>query len=381
VFVLLAMVATKAFADDDYDRALADAERASATPEYSAALRGVEAALQKYRGDYALTLTRARLELRLMRFEKAEQSYRTALAISDGATAARLGLGWALLHQHACSDALREFAAVLAETDNAAARSGMAACQPESGLHGSAWLTAGGALFQDHPWKRRFGDASAGLTLQPNATLSLGLAYHFLSVTPTDRRVAEVDQHELYLQAGAATGPLRVLGHAAMVWSADPRTDGSAHAGLSGRYLKLGSSLEEIAVEVTASRYPDLWVGRLATAWRFAFGSWSITPGIGVTKLEQELLAALSLSLGKSFGALATWVSGKYGPEYRAAYLSQFALLNSEDRSVWSISAGLRASLGAGWSLLAGYFLLHMRTPDGLAARMHLMNVGAVYSF
>jgi hypothetical protein len=100
-----------------------------------------------------------------------------------------------------------------------------------------------------------------------------------------------------------------------------------------------------------------------------------------VTKFSKEILAAISLSLRKSLGALSLWVSGKYGPEYRAAYLSQFALLNSEDRSIWSISAGLRASLDASWSLLASYFFLNMRTPDRLSARMHLMNVGVVYSF
>jgi opacity protein-like surface antigen len=110
-------------------------------------------------------------------------------------------------------------------------------------------------------------------------------------------------------------------------------------------------------------------------------GSWSVTPGVSVTKLRQETLSAFSLSLAKSFGALSLWVSGKYGPEYRAAYLSQFALLNSEDRSVWSLSAGLRAALNEGWSLVVGYLFLNMRTPDSLAARMHLVNVSVVYSF
>lgn len=375
------MAATQAFADDDYYRALAGAERADATADYARALRGIELALQKYPGDYQLTLSRARLELRLMRLDEAEQSFRTAVAISDGAIAARLGLGWALLQQHNCSEALQEFAAVLAQADNAAARRGIEACQPSAGAHGSAWLSAGGALFQDHPWKRRFGDVSAGLTMQPSAALSLGLAYHFLRVTPTDRRVAELDQHELYAQAGASAGVLRVLGHAAMVWSADPRTDGSAHAGLSARYLSVGHALEEISLELIASRYPDLWIGRLGTTLRLVMGTWSVTPGVSLTKVQQEILSAFSVSLAKSFGALSLWASGKIGPEYRAAYLSQFALLNSEDRSVWSLGAGIRASLDSGWSSIVGYLFLNMRTPDSLAARMHLLNVSVVYSF
>lgn len=375
------MVSNQAFADDDYYRALAAAERASAAADYTRALRGIEHALQKYRGDYQLTLLRAQLELRLMRFAEAEQSFRDAIAISDGAIDARLGLGWTLLQQRACGQALREFEAVLAQSDSPAAHRGIAACQPSAGMHGSAWLSGGGALFHDHPWKRRFGDVSAGLTLQPRAALSLGLAYHFLRVTPTDRRVAEVDQHELYMQAGVTAGWLRVLGHAAMVWSADPRSDGSAHGGLSARYSSFGQVLEEISLELTASRYPDLWVGRLGTTLRFVMGTWSVTPGVSLTKLQQETLAAFSLSLAKSFGALSLWASGKYGPEYRAAYLSQFALLNSEDRSVWSLGAGLRAALDSGWALVVGYLFLNMRTPDSLAARMHLLNVSVVLSF
>ncbi|HET8939361.1 MAG TPA: hypothetical protein VFN67_38210 [Polyangiales bacterium] len=375
------MVTTGAFADDDYYRALAAAERASATADSARALREIEHALQKYRGDYQLTLTRAQLELRLMRLAEAEQSFRAAAQISGGAVAARVGLGWTLVQQHACSEALQEFAAVLAQSDDPAARRGIAACQPRAGMHGSAWLSAGGALFHDHPWKRRFADASAGLSLQPSTAMSLGLAYHFLRVTPTDRRVAEVDQQELYMQAGAATGAVRVLGHAAMVWSADPRTDGSAHGGLSARYLSLGQALEEFSLELTASRYPEMWIGRLGTSLRVVMGTWSITPGVSLTKLQQEILSAFSVSLGKSFGALSLWASGKYGPEYRAAYLSQFALLNSEDRSVWSLSAGLLASLDAGWSLVVGYLFLNMRTPDNLEARMHLLNVSVVYSF
>lgn len=375
------MVTHQAFADDDYYRALEDAERASAAADYTRALRSVEHALQKYHGDYQLTLTRAQLELRLMRIAEAERSFRAAIAMSDGAAAARLGLGWTLVQQHACGEALREFEAVLAQSDDPAARRGIEACQSSAGMHGSAWLSAGGALFHDHPWKRRFGDASAGLALQPSAALSLGLAYHFLRVTPTDRRVAEVDQHELYMQAGAAAGGLRVLGHAAMVWSADPRTDGSAHAGLSARYFSLGQALEEISLELIASRYPDSWIGRLGTTLRLVMGTWSVTPGVSLTKVRQELLTAFSLSLAKSFGALTLWASGKYGFEYRAAYLSQFALLNSEDRSVWSLGAGSRASLDGGWALVFGYLFLNMRTPDSLASRMHLLNVSVVYSF
>lgn len=381
LLILFTLVASRAFADEDYFRALAEAEHATATEQFASGLRVVETALQMYPGDYELTLTRGNLELRAMRYRAAEHSFRSAVAISDGAVAARLGLGWALLHQHACALALPELQKVLDREDHPAARSGIARCQPQHGLHGSAWLSVGGALFREHPWKRRFADLSAGLTLQKNSVLTFGLAYHFLKVTATDRRVAELDQHELYVQAGAASESFLLLGHAAMVWSADPRSDGSVHAGLSARYSSSGDGLAEISGELTVSRYPDLWISRAASAWRFALGSWSITPGIAVMKHLADYLTAASLTLGKSFAALSLWVSGKYGPEYRAAFLSQFALLNSEDRSVWSIGAGLRAALTERLALLANYFFLVMRTPDKLPASMHLINVGAAISF
>jgi len=380
VLILITFVTSRALADDDYYRALAYAERATATAQLAPALRVVEAALQKYPGDYELTLARGNLELRSMRYRAAEQSFRSAVAISDGSIAARLGLGWALLHQHACAQALIEFENVLARADHPSARSGLAQCKAQVNPYGSAWFTVGGALFQEHPWKRRYGDFSAGLTLQKSG-VTFGLAYHQLHLTATDRRVADVDQRELYMQVGAATQSLLLLGHAAMVWSADPRSDGSVHAGLSVRYSSVEQLLSEISAELTVSRYPDLWIGRAASAWRFAWKSWAVTPSIGVTKHLLEYLTAASVTLGKSFGALSLWVSCKYGPEYRAAFLSQFALLNSEDRSVWSLSAGLRAALTDELALLANYFFLVMRTPDLLPARMQLMNVGAAFSF
>lgn len=381
LWILITFVSSRAFADEDYFQALAYAERATAPGELAAALRVVETALRKYRGDYELTLTRGNLELRAMRYRAAEHSFRSAIAISDGSVAARLGLGWALVHQHACDEAVRELEQVLARQDHPAARSGIAQCHPQADLHGTAWVTVGGALYRDHPWKRRFTDVTAGVALQKGRLLTFALAHHYVHVTASDRRVAGVDQHELYAQAGISANSWLVLGHAAMVWSADPRSDGSVHAGLSARYASIGQLLTEVSAELTVSGYPDVWIGRAASAWQFTVGSWSITPGVGVTKHLLDYLTAVSLTLSKRFGVLSLWVSGKYGPEYRAAFLSQFALLNSEDRSVWSVSAGLRAMLPAGLALLAGYLFLGMRTPDMLPASMHLINVGTAVSF
>ena len=377
VCLVAILATTTAFADDDYYQTLELAERANAAQAYAAALQRVEAALHNYRGDYQLTLMRARLQLRLMHYRDAEQSYRNAVAISDGAIDARLGLGWSLLQQGKCAAAVHE----LERLDHPLAHRGIEQCQMGSAVHGSLWISGGGATFVDHPWKRRYGDATAGMTLQPNAGLTFALAYHFLRAAATDRRVAGIDQHELYLQAGLVSGALMLQMHGATVWSADPTTDGSTHAGLSGRYLALGNVLEESALEVAISRYPDLWVGRVAVSGRLAFGTWSLTPGISILRVREETLTAGSLSLSKTFGVLTLWVTGKLGPEYRAAYLAQFALLNSEDRSVWSGGAGARARLSVSWSLLAGYFYLRMRTPDGFAASMHLVNVGIVYGF
>jgi tetratricopeptide (TPR) repeat protein len=381
VCIVASVAATKAFADDDYYQALELAERATAAEAYVVALRKVKTALRKYRGDYQLTVMRAHLEFRLMRYRDAEQSYRSAVASSGGAVEARLGLGWSLLQQGQCAAAVRELETLLSTTAHLAARRGIEQCQAGSAVHGSAWSSAGGATFVDHPWKRRYGDASVGMTLQPIEALTFSLAYHFLRAAATDRRVADVSQHELYLQGGLISGAWLLQLHGAMVWSADPATDGSTHAGLLGRYLAYGSVLEESSLEVDVSRYPDLWVGRVAASLRLAFGTWSITPGISISRVRDEPLIAGSMSLAKTFGALTLWGSGKVGPEYRAAYLSQFALLNSEDRSVWSGGGGARARLTAAWSLLASYFYLRMRTPDALPASMHLINIGIVYSF
>jgi tetratricopeptide (TPR) repeat protein len=378
----LAALAGSARADVDYYQALAGAERAAAAGTPDSGLQLVEQALQTYPNDYALTAMRGYLLLQLGRYRDAEDSYRRALSVSQGAIPARSGLAWALQGQGDCEAAAPEFRAVLAASpQDADAQRGLALCERATALHGSGWLTAGVALFRADPWKHHFVDTSAGLTLLPGASFAVGAAYHYLNLSPTDARVAQVKQHELYLQAGLANHELQLLAHGALVWSGDPQLDGSLHAGLSGRYYLLPRPLKQASLELTASRYPDGWVGRAATSWLFGFDVWNITGGVSLIRAQTQTLAAISLSLGIDIKALTVWIGGKYGQEYRAAYLSQFALLNSEDRSLWSFSGGTRFAMNEHWTLFGSYLYLRAQTPDGLLAGMHLANLGIAFGF
>lgn len=380
--MLVSLIPSRVFADGDYYRALQRAEQEAVAGRFDAALQLVDVALQTYAGDYQLTLTRARLLVRMERYASAKISYADAIRISAGAPEARLGMGWLLSLQGECRGAIQEFREVLRiAPHDAAAQRGIAQCRWNEVAHGSLWLTGGAALFQSHPWKRRFGDTSGGFTIQPPGGLLFGLAYHYLRLTATDRRVEAIDQRELYAQAGFIAGGLTLLAHGALVWSGDPWIDGSTHAVISGHYRGLSSWLPELSAELAASRYPDFWVGRFATAWRFAAGTWSILPGMALIRSQLNMLTSVSLSLSKSFGALSLWLGGKYGPELRAAYLSQFALLNSEDRSLWSITGGARMAVTKHWWLLVSYLYLKMHTPDGLAASMHFGSTGLGYNF
>jgi hypothetical protein len=144
---------------------------------------------------------------------------------------------------------------------------------------------------------------------------------------------------------------------------------------VSARWQLVG----ELLLESSASFYRDLWVARLAPAWRLTVGTFSITPGFALQRFAQATLGSLSLVLAYTSKLWSIWLSGKYGSEYRAAYLAQFAIFNSEDRSAWAASAGLRLRAGGCCAVFASYALNRLKSPDGLLSELHLLSVGTAF--
>jgi hypothetical protein len=269
---------------------------------------------------------------------------------------------------------------VLVESpDEPGALHGIQTCAERARVHGSVWANLGGSLYQDHPWMHVSGTGLLGFSLQPVQSLSLGGAYRFVRLGTNDARIAGFSQHEAYLQAGYSSVSLEVLAHAALIWGGAAIDAGSLHGGLSLRLRNMPEFLDEVLNEAFVSRYQDLWVIKLSSAWRFLLGAFSLTPGLAVEQLARQALVSSSLTAALALGPISLWINGKYGSEYRSAYLSQFAVFNGEDRSVWSAGAGIRVSADQHWSFFASYAVIRLRSADGLSSALHILSVGTAY--
>jgi tetratricopeptide (TPR) repeat protein len=372
---LLFGLRAQAFASDAYSAAFARADAAERVGNLGGAARELEVALRSYPRDYALLLKLAWLHFRLEHYVEAELQYRLASEVSEGAADALIGLGWSLIQQKRCSDARAVLQRLLATTPgDARAQKALDVCSQAAAVHGTLWLQLGGALYRKHPWKDRSGDITAGATLAPYAELQLGGAYRFLGLSATDNRIAGYVQHEGYAQAGYASEAFGALAHGAVIWSPDSALGTSRHVGLSARVRCLG----EISLEMSGSFYQDLWVARIAPAWQLSFGAFRLTPGFALQRFARATRGSGSLAATVTWGRSLFWLSGKYGPEYRAAYLSQFVVVNSEDRSEWGTAAGLKISIIACFALFCGYAFNRFTSLDGLRSDLHLLNIGTV---
>jgi tetratricopeptide (TPR) repeat protein len=381
-FLAICNFSQKVCADSDYYQAISSAERAASVGDLELAESALQTALRKYPRDFELTLKLGLIQFQRSEYAEAQQSYLLASALSDGSLDARLGLGWSLIELEQCPAGMQVLKSVLDEEPHAygyAASRGIETCLDRARLHGSVWLGLGGSLYQGHVWKKASGDGVVGLNLQPGRTVLVGAAYHFLALATADHRVPGLNQHELYLQGGYNAANVSAMAHGALIWGGDAIVAGSLHGGLSLHVRYLEAALEEVVTDVTASHYQDLWVGRLSVAVRLAFGQFRVTPGIAIEQFAHRTMAAASTTGEVLWGTVSLWVSGKYGEEYRAAYLSQFAIFNSDEYSRWSMGAGVRFRQDQHWTWFAQYALIGTRSADGLNSALHILSVGSIY--
>jgi tetratricopeptide (TPR) repeat protein len=371
-FAILLGLRGQAFARDAYGDAFAQAAAAERVGDLDTAASVLESASQVYPRDYALALRLGWVHFRLQRYTDAERWYRVASEVSNGAVDALIGLGWSLIYQQRCDRAVPILRRVIGD---ARARHALAGCTAEAPARGTLWLELGGALYRDDPWKDRLGSVSAGGKIMPSEALQLGIAYRFLAVAASDSRVADYAQHEGYFQLGYTRERFGVHAHGAWLSSADGGLGVSRHVGVSGRLHAMG----ELLCELFASSYRDAWVARIAAAWQLTSGSWTLTPGLALQRLARETLGSASLGAGFNADRWSVWIHGRYGTEYRAAYLTQFAVFNGDDRSRWAALVGLRLRVGTAGAVFMTYGFNRLKSPDGLSSDMHLLGAGTTW--
>jgi hypothetical protein len=337
----------------------------------------LEGALTEYPDDYALTLRLAWIFFLQAHYLDAERAYRAAIQISKGAPLAQLGLSWSLVRQRRCDEAREELHAVETRDDTAPLLASIDECDQLKRVHGAFWTALGGALYSDHPWKDRSADVTVGAALSLPGQWSVGATYRGLRLWASDDRVANIDQHEGYLQAGYAGPRLGLALHGAVLFAGYSTLGRSEHVAVAGRWTQVGDAL----LELTASIYPDLLVTRVAPAWSLGRGPWRLVPGLSVEHFAGQTLVSGSLLALLELGRVSLSAGGKYGPEYRAAYLSRSAVFNSEDRSEWAAWLGVRTRVSAHFELFVTTMVIQLRSPDEIVSRVQLLGLGASCHF
>jgi hypothetical protein len=368
------------FADPDYYQALDSADTAVQARKFEDAERLIRTTLRKYPNDYALTLKLAWVELQWEHYSDAEHAYRTASFLSDGSLDARVGLGWTLIQQERCRAGIEIMQSVLAEEPDENATRGIWTCAERERLHGTIWGALSGSLYQNHPWLDAAEAGFLAFSLRPTRTFEIGSGYRVSRLIASDVRIPGFTQHEVYVNTGIIGKHVDLLGQGALIWGGDAVVGGSRHVGTTLRLKFSNEVLREVVVDATGSFYRDLWVISLAPSTTITWGHLSLTAGVSAQQFEHDTLVSASLTPALTFGDFSFWIGGKYGPEYRAAYLSQLAVFNAADRSLWAALAGARIRTSAQWSLFVSYALLGLESPDGLKSALHSLSVGTAYT-
>jgi hypothetical protein len=193
-------------------------------------------------------------------------------------------------------------------------------------------------------------------------------------------RIPSLTQHEAYLQGAYIGRSFDLGGQAGLVWGGDEIVGGSRHVGTSLRLKRVSEIVSDVIVEANGSFYEDLWVIGLAPSATLAFWPLSLTAGLSAQQFDADTLLAASLTSSLTFGSVSLWAGGKYGPEYRAAYLTQFAVFNAQERSLWTLLTGIRVQASAQTSLSLSYTWVRLRSSDGLQSAVHNLSLGTAFT-
>jgi hypothetical protein len=275
-------------------------------------------------------------------YAAAERSYREAAALDGGLPLSRLGLAWSLARLGHCRDALPIFESL---SPNDGARDGARLCR---------WELRRAIAYPDVAVETTVytGDASKSYAVGATGAWAtelvhrwwLSARYRYLSVWPTaESGLARWDQHEGYASLGWARRRVGVSLHYALVSDGSGYTGLSHHVGVSARWSPLGDG----NLDGAASIYGSEVVVRGDASWSFPLGhGFSVRPGIAVQWHPSEALPNGFVTLAWDRARGGVFAGGKYGEEYRPAYLSLGSIANLAERIEGGAWAGGRVQVG-----------------------------------
>jgi tetratricopeptide (TPR) repeat protein len=376
LFSVLAVVLPRRAEADMYTDAFARAAAAERRGDLASAAHALEPAVAAYPQDYAIALRLGWTYFRAERYPDAERAYRIASQRAPASNDARLGVAMSVARQGRCDKAMPALRALFGTTVDGPAREALAACEAEE--RPSATLSAAGNvyLFPGHPWKqsgmgvlataeatiyeRAYEHASEGL-----ADLAIGGAYRFVRFeTASTSTLAAFSQHEGYADFGLTTKSFDLVFHGALVADGTGTYGASPHVGLSGRVSLQG----DLRIDASASLYTDATVYRAAARFRLpVYGPFFVEPGIAGQDADGQAYATGSLSAILVWPSVSLWIGGKYGEEFRPAYLDAHVVYDIPEHIVFGAWAGARVHIIGKVGLEAAYAFDWLRQQDRLS--------------
>ena len=363
---ILGALPTTAWADA-YEDGLAEARRLDAQGDLAGAARVLEPLAARYPEDVALALQTAWTWFRLGRYRDAERGYRAVLVHAPTSTDALAGLGWSLARQERCDEARAPLAAALAiDAGYAPARAGVAACAPPPTVRFSPTLSLTGHYYQDNPSKAYALSLFGGLDLLIVDRWRVGAAFRFSDFTPPGDIAHGKAQYEVYGHAGYDRHRWGVAVQYAWLDDATGFSGTSHHVGASARYSRFGDA----TLALSTSFFSDATVLRAELAWLLPLGrGFSLRPSAVLQWARTDQYGSGVVGGG---GLTAAWtgarggvfLGGKYGEEFRAAYLTRQLVMNIPERITWGAWAGGEVYAGRGVTLGLAYEYDRLRRTD-----------------
>jgi tetratricopeptide (TPR) repeat protein len=360
-------------ADDLYEAALQEAHRAETAGDLSTAIRVLNGILPRYPQDVELPLQLGWLLYRSNLFGEAEHSYRMAIARGAGDGKAELGLAYSLLRLGHCDEAAPRFLSLLtAGRAPAGAAEGLRQCYkllaappppvlpPLPRLWVQPQFSQGVYLYGGSSQVRNTVASKVQLEALLYGHYYLAAAFRYSHYAAPQGTLSSWSQYEVYADAGysALRGGLTL--HYAVVDDESGTSGTVHHLGLTARYSPAltagGPAIGDAYLRLSASLYHGAPVLRGELAFRLPlYAGLSLRPAGAVQWTAAETFRTLSLSLGYDHPRFSLWAGGKYGDEFRAAYLDYQFIYNAQSRTAYGFLAGAAVRPGGHVTLLFNY--------------------------
>lgn len=380
VLVLLFLPAVTHGQSDSYERAFTVSYDLEAKGQFGQAAEVLEKLKGAFPQDFALFLRLGWLHFKNGSFDSSRSNYLVALKLNPDSQQAVLGQGWALYYLGEKGEARTAFERVLQfSPSDPSAMEGLSLSQPGHSL--SVLLATALQRYPGHPTK----ESGSGFSVRIPARLFdhylIGGAYRYGSfnlrtgngfVTAWDDD-GLFEQHEGYCYGGASF-PRWGFSAAYAHLSNDAQGEESVNVvGLTGRFSPWG----HVVASGNASFYDSDTVFRTQVAWAMPVLSWlSVKPGAAYQYGNDESFWNLLASATARWGRLTLGAGGKFGDEYRPAYLDSLVVYNVPDTIGWGAWTSLGVALGGGWTVSGLYEyqqLTSKSTDDSLQSGMHVL--------